>query len=594
MFAASSLRTTLSAAIFVAVAFWTVPALGGLDDPPDWWGRQNDWPHTESREYGFEDDAWPPQADNPGDQHEGAEPTWTGQGRVNGGVLEITGTLTIRVNNVRYQPNEKILWIQYDYDGYGAAWKPGALELPPNTKAKKQLDDKDTFHHGNWHRRTIRYVITPQPEWEDLKFEVLSGTLRIDNLKIGSHCQHSYGCYGGTDSYFFDVPVWPPESGYEDLPDGYGPTQWDRYGVNPPEWLPAVTDHAGVMGLPGGGMPTDGVLAARLDGIEAPDGVQQVCCQFDFYMAEGGLIGWEEEASPGAMIENRQENITELHEGWFRLAITFDVTPPPDWVDFRWYVFTEPSAGPVAIDNVAMSFAFAEPEGPEQGGPAGFVEPLSVAPLAPLVRWSENFDSYLLGSGLHGQGGWKGWDNDPTFDAVVTDAQARSVPHAADIVGAADLVHEFSGADSGRWQFTTWQYIPGDFSSNGTGDFAGTYIVMMNTYVDGGPHEEQDWSIQMNFDSNDGMLKVYYGNGLNTVDVPYIPDEWVKVQITVDLDEDWTRIYYDDIGFGEYSWTGGVLGDGAGAADIAALDLYANGSTSVYYDSLALKPGAGR
>ena len=44
--------------------------------------------------------------------------------------------------------------------------------------------------------------------------------------------------------------------------------------------------------------------------------------------------------------------------------------------------------------------------------------------------WFENFDSYALGSGLHGQGGWKGWDNDATWDAFVSDTFALSDPHS--------------------------------------------------------------------------------------------------------------------------------------------------------------------
>ncbi|MBK9233821.1 MAG: hypothetical protein IPO15_24020 [Anaerolineae bacterium] len=34
-----------------------------------------------------------------------------------------------------------------------------------------------------------------------------------------------------------------------------------------------------------------------------------------------------------------------------------------------------------------------------------------------LVDWSDNFDSYATGSQMHGQGGWKGWANDPAAGA---------------------------------------------------------------------------------------------------------------------------------------------------------------------------------
>jgi len=225
----------------------------------------------------------------------------------------------------------------------------------------------------------------------------------------------------------------------------------------------------------------------------------------------------------------------------------------------------------------------------QPGGPA-----MPAPPDQPRLNWSERFDGYALGSSLHGQGDWKGWDNDPTVAALVTDEQARSAPHAAEIVGASDLVHEHAGYDSGRWAYTAWQYIPSDFESGGTDQFAGSYFILLNTYADGGPHESADWSVQMQFDSNDGMLKVYYGNGLNTINTPYDTDRWVKIQALVDLDADWTSIYYDDALIAEYAWTGGVLGDGGGAAQIAAVDFYASGSTPVYYDNISLRPAPPR
>lgn len=190
---------------------------------------------------------------------------------------------------------------------------------------------------------------------------------------------------------------------------------------------------------------------------------------------------------------------------------------------------------------------------------------------------------------MHGFEGWKGWDNDPAFGAFLSDVHSLSLPNALEIAGSNDMVHEFAQADAGHWELTAWTYVPSDFDSGSTGPLAGSYFVAMNTYADGGPHEEADWSIQMNFDSNDGMLKVYYGNGMNTVDVPYLPDEWVEVRADIDLTQDWTRIYYDHILIAEYPWTGGALGGGGGASNIAAIDLYANGASPVYYDDLRLQ-----
>jgi hypothetical protein len=208
----------------------------------------------------------------------------------------------------------------------------------------------------------------------------------------------------------------------------------------------------------------------------------------------------------------------------------------------------------------------------------------------PTVPWYEDFDDYESGSGLHGSCGWKGWDDDPAFDAPVTDAIAHDGGNALEATGDADLVHEYPDDESdGGWSYSAWQYIPADFESGGGGSFAGTYFILLNSYEDGN-HADSDWSVQMQFDSNDGMLKVYYGNGINTIDVPYETDRWTRIQTIVDLDDDWTRIYYDDELITEYSWTGGVLGDGGGALDIGAVDFFASGSSSVYYDNLLLEP----
>jgi len=230
-----------------------------------------------------------------------------------------------------------------------------------------------------------------------------------------------------------------------------------------------------------------------------------------------------------------------------------------------------------------------EPDTADVQGDVLPAESLSAAPL-PGAVFRESFDGYALDSSLHGQGGWRGWDNNAAATGYVTDEQSRSTAQALEVADATDLIHELDGIDAGRWSFSTWQYIPADFQSGGTGQFAGSYFVMMNAYEDGGPHEAEDWSVQMQFDSNDGMLKVYDGNGTTTVQVPYVPDQWKRIRVIVDLDEDWTQVYYDDDLVTEYPWTGGVLGTGGGASATAAVDLYANGSSPVYYDDLVVKP----
>ena len=114
--------------------------------------------------------------------------------------------------------------------------------------------------------------------------------------------------------------------------------------------------------------------------------------------------------------------------------------------------------------------------------------------------------------------------------------------------------------------------------------------MLLNTYQDAGPYH---WSVQLAFDSNSGNLEAFHGDNLNTIDVPYETDRWKKIQVIIDEDDDWTRIYYDDELVTEYAWTGGVLGDGGGALDIAAVDLFGNGASPIYYDDIRLESGCG-
>jgi hypothetical protein len=201
-----------------------------------------------------------------------------------------------------------------------------------------------------------------------------------------------------------------------------------------------------------------------------------------------------------------------------------------------------------------------------------------------MPRFADSFDWYSDGSGMHGQGGWKGWDGDPIFDAWVTSAQAYSPPHSVDVNGASDLVQEFSGVTSGRWAITAWQYVPAGFVSgcDGSGN-CGSYFVLLNTYADGGPYH---WSAHFHADSITGT---FIRDGRTPASLPLITDRWVEIRVEVDLDADTYRVFYDGTELGvQETWSDGVYGGGSGARRIDAIDLFANGSTTVYYDDVAL------
>ncbi|MHC5002216.1 MAG: AAA family ATPase [Planctomycetota bacterium] len=205
------------------------------------------------------------------------------------------------------------------------------------------------------------------------------------------------------------------------------------------------------------------------------------------------------------------------------------------------------------------------------------------------VPLDEHFDGYVAGTGIYGQGGWTAWNDDPTLDTPVSAAVCRTDFNSLDVQVGADVLHELPPQDSGMWRFTTWQYIPSDYASPPAGPPYGSSLILLSAYDPAGGHDPDDRSVQMDFDSNDGMLKVYYGNGMNTVNRPYSPDRWVELRAVVDLDNDWTRVYYDGSLVTEYSWTGGIMGGGLGVQNIAAVQLSAHGSTSIFYDDVRLE-----
>jgi subtilisin family serine protease/subtilisin-like proprotein convertase family protein len=196
------------------------------------------------------------------------------------------------------------------------------------------------------------------------------------------------------------------------------------------------------------------------------------------------------------------------------------------------------------------------------------------SPAAPLTDWMDDFDSYATGSQLHGQGGWKGWFNDPSAGALTSDAQANSAPNSAAILGATDLVREYSGYTSGTWTYTAWQYIPTDFVGQ-------SYFIMLNSYDDAGTN--LNWSVQVMLN---GTANVVSNDGASGGTLPLIRGQWVELRLEIDLDADTQAFYYDNQLLYAGTWTNEV--SGGGTLNIGAVDLYANGASVVYYDDMSL------
>jgi hypothetical protein len=196
--------------------------------------------------------------------------------------------------------------------------------------------------------------------------------------------------------------------------------------------------------------------------------------------------------------------------------------------------------------------------------------------------WSDNFDSYTNGQMLDGtpdDGGWKGWGGDPAAGGMVTDAQARSAPYSDQVWSVTDNVHEYSES-SGQWVYTAWQYLPEDMTGI-------TYFILLSAYDDAGASNV--WTVQVAFDAENDLVTSEFD--YNTL--PLFKGEWKEIRCEIDLDSDYLAIFYADMLLVEKTWSETVQGGGSGPMTIAAVDLWSNGCSPVYYDDLSLLPVGG-
>lgn len=203
---------------------------------------------------------------------------------------------------------------------------------------------------------------------------------------------------------------------------------------------------------------------------------------------------------------------------------------------------------------------------------------IAAAGLAPaaLAQWSDNFDAYPAGS-IEGRGGWTGWDAAPSAAGEVSSRFARSGPNSQSISGVMDSVHEYPGITSGLWTYTTWQYIPSTFTGS-------TYFILMNRYAPGAAHVDGDWSVELQFIGDSGLIidDLRTGGG----PVSFVRDAWAEIRVDFDLTANTISQFYNGSLIASGTWSSTP----ASALALAAVDLYAGTGNAVYYDDMSVAP----
>lgn len=245
--------------------------------------------------------------------------------------------------------------------------------------------------------------------------------------------------------------------------------------------------------------------------------------------------------------------------------------------------------GRYTVDLRGVSFINPCPGDLDESGARDFGDILRVLSNwgdCPRCPYDEDFDDYLPGKTLIPQqpcfpacppnDSWQPWDFVPGAGmAIVSDARSRSAANSLRIQGPDDMVRTFNGFDSGVWVFTTYQYVRTTFTGT-------TAFIMLNTYTSSA---DANWSLQVVMDGSNDTVSDLDGAG---VPLPLARNRWVEIRVVIDLDADTQRVFYDDEHLLTKSWSEGA--SGGGAIDIAAVNLFANGSSAVFYDDLRLCP----
>jgi len=191
--------------------------------------------------------------------------------------------------------------------------------------------------------------------------------------------------------------------------------------------------------------------------------------------------------------------------------------------------------------------------------------------MAAAQVFSEDFESYAPGSEMHGQGGWKGWDNTPSAGAPTSGVYFYGGAISVEIGGATDLVHEFD-ITGGRWVMRAMQYIP----SGTTGE---NFFILLNTYNDAGVNGgAKDWSAQANFNLGAGTIAFWHGGS-----AAIVYDQWVELKYVIDLDNNTVDKYYN----GEFIVTD--QWDDNDHGTLQCVDLFGNGASPIYYDDITIE-----
>ncbi len=191
----------------------------------------------------------------------------------------------------------------------------------------------------------------------------------------------------------------------------------------------------------------------------------------------------------------------------------------------------------------------------------------------------QNFDSFTAGEKLAQQAGnpWTTWSDAPgsAEDPIVSDEQSESAPNSVKIASGNDCVLLLGDSTSGRYKINFQIYVPASR--------LGYFNVLQD--FDGG---NSIWGTQLYFDAG-GQGRIDAGSE-SAATFEYNYDEWIDIEIYVDLNRDWADVFVAGNYLVGWQWTLGTFGtvgpNQLGAINLFAWDGSADGTPEYYFDNM--------
>lgn len=194
--------------------------------------------------------------------------------------------------------------------------------------------------------------------------------------------------------------------------------------------------------------------------------------------------------------------------------------------------------------------------------------------------FSDNFDAYANGSTIAGQGGWETWDNAAAANTTVVNTQSFSAPNSLNVSGAADIVHRFTGVNSGIWYVRTRTFVPSTQSGE-------AWFILLNQYAP--LSTTNNWSVQvvqcvtncLTTGAVPGQVVNLGGSDIPGVGtLPLITNAWVDIQVEINFSTNMYTVFYNGTQLDSQQW------QLSGTNQLQAIDLFSNGSTVSFMDNV--------